>query len=75
MPFPIRTGAKEADGKNAVLIQCAGLITIASREEQIWKVNVDGTRNIVDLCIMHHISKLIYVSSVLSDRKIIQAGI
>lgn len=55
---------RQAEGKKAILIHCAGLVTIASEEEKIWKVNVDGTRNIVDLCEKHRISRLVYVSSV-----------
>lgn len=55
---------KRAIGKKAILIHCAGLVTIASKEKKIWKVNVDGTRNIVDLCEKYQISGLVYVSSV-----------
>lgn len=54
----------QAADKKAVLIHCAGLVSIASREDALWKVNVDGTRNIVDLCEKHGIAKLVYVSSV-----------
>ncbi len=55
---------EQAKGKRAVLIHCAGLVTIASKEKEIWEVNVDGTRNIVDLCEKYGISRLVYVSSV-----------
>lgn len=53
-----------AAGRCAIVIHCAGIVTIASRNALIWKVNVTGTKNIVDLCIEYQISKLIYVSSV-----------
>lgn len=63
-PYTLEKFFQQAEGKNAVLIHCAGLVTIASKEDCVWNVNVDGTRNIVNLCEKHHISKLIYVSSV-----------
>lgn len=55
---------EQAEGKEAVLIHCAGLVSVASEEDRIWNVNVDGTRNIVDLCEKYRIHKLLYVSSV-----------
>lgn len=63
-PYSLTRFFERAEGKEAVLIHCAGLVTVASEEERIWSVNVDGTRNIVDLCERYHISKLLYVSSV-----------
>lgn len=63
-PYSLQKFFGEAEGKEAVLIHCAGLVSVASEEDRIWDVNVDGTRNIVDLCEKHHISKLLYVSSV-----------
>lgn len=63
-PETLKTFFLQSEGKNATLIHCAGIVTIASRDEEIWAVNVDGTRNIVDLCEKYHIAKLVYVSSV-----------
>lgn len=63
-PYSLKNFFGQAEGKEAVLIHCAGLVTVASKEESVWSVNVDGTRNIVDLCEQYHISKLVYVSSV-----------
>lgn len=63
-PYTLKKFFEMADGKKAVLIHCAGLVTIASEEERAWSVNVDGTRNIVDLCEKYNIHMLIYVSSV-----------
>lgn len=63
-PYTLKKFFEQAEGKETVLIHCAGLVTVASEEEQIWSVNVDGTRNIVNLCEEYHISKLLYVSSV-----------
>lgn len=47
-----------------MLIHCAALVSIASANPGLWRVNVDGTRNITDLCEKYKIRKLIYVSSV-----------
>lgn len=44
--YPFMEAAAE---KGAVLIHCAGLVSIASENPNLWKVNVDGTRNIVDM--------------------------
>ena len=63
-PYTLQKFFGRADGKRGILVHCAGLVTVASEDERIWNVNVDGTRNIVDLCEQYHISKLIYVSSV-----------
>lgn len=55
---------RSAAEKEAVVIHCAGLVSVQEDADRLWKVNVDGTRNIVDLCEKHQIPKLIYVSSV-----------
>ena len=53
-----------ADGQSCV-IHCAGIVSVASRPgEQLYKVNVGGTKNIVNACISHSVRKLVYVSSV-----------
>lgn len=53
-----------ASENNAIIIHCAGLVSIATEHPKLWAVNVDGTRNIVDLCEEYHIRKLVCVSSV-----------
>lgn len=48
-----------------IVIHTAGLISI--KEEvtpELYKVNVEGTRNIIDMCVRHHVKRLVYVSSV-----------
>lgn len=45
----------------------------STENDQVWKVNVDGTRNIVDLCEKHKIAKFLYVSSVHAIQEI-EAG-
>ncbi len=64
-PYTLSGFFKQAEGKRAVLIHCAGIVTIASGDDkQVRKVNVDGTRHIVDLAMRYQIDRFIYVSSV-----------
>lgn len=47
------------------LIHCAGIVSIASKPNpMIYKVNVEGTKNILHLAAEHHIGRLIHVSSI-----------
>jgi len=53
------------ENEKIVLIHCAGIVSIASGYiREVYEVNVNGTKNIVDLSEQHKIDKLIYVSSV-----------
>lgn len=48
-----------------IVIHCAGIVSITSTyDELVYKVNVIGTRNIVNLCFEANVKRLIYVSSV-----------
>lgn len=59
MPF-----FSEADSETCV-IHCAGIVSVASRPDAaIYRVNVEGTSNIVRLCEHTGVGKLVYVSSV-----------
>ena len=50
---------------NKILIHCAGLISISKKyEENVYKVNVDGTKLVTNKAIEHKVHKYIYVSSV-----------
>lgn len=50
---------------NKILIHCAGIVSIASKYEQIvYDVNVMGTENVVELSQKYNVKKMIYVSSV-----------
>jgi len=61
----LRPFFKNTDGRDMVLIHCAGIVSIATKYNQaVFDVNVTGTRNIVDLCREYGVSKMIYVSSV-----------
>ena len=54
-----------ADEDEIIVIHCAGIVTVASRYDQrVVDVNVNGTRNIVELCKEHRVKKLVYISSV-----------
>lgn len=48
-----------------ICIHCAGIITISNKNgNNVYNVNVNGTKNIIKMCLKNHIDKLIYVSSV-----------
>ncbi len=52
-------------GSHAIVIHCAGMISIDPKiGHQIYKVNVEGTKNIVALCQQTNVDHMIYVSSV-----------
>ena len=52
-------------GTGTCVIHCAGIVSVASRPgEQIYRVNVGGTNNILRYCEKHEVGRLIYVSSV-----------
>ena len=54
-----------AGGNDFCVLHCAGMVSIASRPgEIIYRVNVDGTQNIIDLCREFGAERLVYVSSV-----------
>lgn len=53
-----------AAGRRAIVIHCAGIVSIASRDDRLWKVNVTGTKNVTDLCQKYQVEKMVYVSSV-----------
>ena len=51
--------------KDLIVIHCAGIVSIASKYSQnVYDVNVTGTKNIVDLCREFKVKKLVHVSSV-----------
>ncbi len=52
-------------GADTCVIHTAGIVTVASHPDaSLYRVNVDGTRNILRECISHNVGKLVYVSSV-----------
>lgn len=54
------------DGYDSVtFIHCAGVITIATKEDpNVWETNVNGTKNVMELAFLNHIDRVIYVSTV-----------
>lgn len=50
---------------NITVIHCAGIVTIATKhDDKVYNINVNGTKNIVELCKKYNVKKLIYISSV-----------
>ena len=51
--------------EEACVIHAAGIVTIAAKvDDNLRRVNVEGTRNIVQLCLESKVRRLLYVSSV-----------
>ena len=47
------------------MIHCASIVWVKVEENpKVHAVNVDGTANIIDQCVKHHVKKLIYISSI-----------
>ncbi|MCL2880205.1 MAG: NAD-dependent epimerase/dehydratase family protein [Treponema sp.] len=47
------------------VIHCAGIVSISSKFDQnVYDVNVIGTKNIITLCEKYRVDKLVYISSV-----------
>ena len=56
---------KTEAGQELIVIHCAGIVTISSRyDPNVYRVNVEGTKNVTDLCVEHRVKKLVHVSSV-----------
>lgn len=50
-----------------VVFHCAGMVSFYPGDRnKLYKVNVEGTANVVNSCLRHSVKKLIYVSSVAS---------
>ena len=59
------SGFFEGAGPDTCVIHCAGIVSIASRnDDRLWRVNVAGTMNIANLSLEKAVGKLVYVSSV-----------
>ncbi len=51
--------------RETIVIHTAGIVDISgSVSPALYNVNVNGTRNIVELCLRHKVKRLVYVSSV-----------
>jgi dihydroflavonol-4-reductase len=61
----LRPFFKTAPEDEVYVIHAAGIVTIAAKvDENLRRVNVEGTRNIVKLCMENKVKRLLYVSSV-----------
>ena len=48
-----------------IVYHLAGIVEIGSgKKKTIFKVNVEGTKNVVDVCLANHVKRLVYTSSV-----------
>jgi len=48
-----------------IVIHCAGIVSISSKFDQnVYDINVIGTKNIISYCEKYNVHKLIYISSV-----------
>ncbi len=47
------------------VIHAAGIVSIkGAYDERIYNVNVNGTKNVADLCLKHNVKRMVYTSSV-----------
>ena len=54
----------DVDNKELICIHCASIVYLKEEpSEFVYHVNVDGTQNIIDLCLEKNVQKLVYVSS------------
>lgn len=64
-PASLRHFFSLPQGEEAVVLHCAGIVTIAARYDQrVYHVNVCGTKNVLAECSAHAVKKLVYVSTV-----------
>ena len=62
VPF-LETCFKE--NKFDVVIHCAAIVSFYQKDrKELYEINVEGTENIVNVCLSHKIKKLIHVSSI-----------
>lgn len=53
------------DPDDVTVVHCAAMVSIASKvSPQLRAVNVDGTRNLIEVCRARRVRRLVYVSSV-----------
>ncbi len=53
-----------AENDDVYVIHCASIVWVKlEANPKVHAVNVDGTANIIEQCVKHHIKKLVYISS------------
>jgi dihydroflavonol-4-reductase len=56
--------AAEEDSE-LIAIHCDAIVTVSDHfSERVYEINVDGTRNVIEMCIERKARKLVYVSSI-----------
>ena len=54
----------DVEKEQLVCIHCASIVYLKEEpSELVYRVNVEGTRNVIDLCLKKNVEKLVYVSS------------
>lgn len=58
-------GLEEAVRGSDIVIHCAAMVSFDKRDRRaLIKTNVEGTANVVNLCVEHGVKKLIHISSI-----------
>ena len=53
------------EGAEVIVLHTAGIISIGEEiTPLLYNVNVNGTKNVIEQCMRHHVKRLVYVSSV-----------
>lgn len=61
----LRTLFQNVHSPDTIVIHTAAVISIQKKiSERMYRTNVEGVQNIVDLCIANHVRRLVHVSSV-----------
>lgn len=56
---------QNTQGMQVIVIHTAGIVDIADKvTDKMYEVNVNGTKNMLELCMEYQVSRLVYVSSV-----------
>ena len=52
------------EGTEIIVIHCASMVTVSpDYSDKIYNVNVNGTKNMIHMCLKHGAKKMVYVSS------------
>lgn len=64
-PETLESIFSDTECNEITVIHAAGVISIADEiTPQLYRVNVEGTRNVIEQCMHHNVKRLVYVSSV-----------
>lgn len=52
------------ENREVIVIHCASIVTVVDEySKKVYDVNVNGTRNVIEMCRKHQVKKLVYISS------------